>query len=130
MSLLALLAVAGTPLAPASPTPTVAREIVVMGKKLKDWNGGVSKVGGRMVCKTKKSSGDKALDAIRCGAMLSCLKPLEPRIDTLMGSALPAGEKRKGFQGLLTGIEPCLETYAAGAVARLAEDRVEHRGGV
>lgn len=129
MSLLALLAAASAPLAPVSPTPEVAREIVVMGKKLKDWKGGVSKVGGRMVCKTSKSSGDRALDAIRCGAMLSCLKPLEPRIDALMGSTLSTGEKRKGFQKLLTGIEPCLETYADGAVARLAEDRVEDRGG-
>lgn len=128
MSVLALL-VAATPLAPVLPAPGVAQEIAVMGKKLKNWKGGVSKVGGRMVCKTKKSSSDKALDAIRCGAMLSCVKPLEPRIDALMGSALPIGDKRSGFQKLLTRIEPCLETYTFGAVARLAEDRVEDRGG-
>jgi hypothetical protein len=123
-----MLLAAATPLAPVAPTPAVTQEIVVMGKKLKDWKGGVSKVGGRMVCKTKKSSGDKALDAIRCGAMLSCVKPLEPRIDALMGSALPIGQKRRDFDKMLTGIEPCLETYTAGAVARLAEDRVEDRG--
>lgn len=129
MSLLALLAAAATPFAPASPAPEVAREITVIGKKLKGWKGGVSKVGGRMVCKTSKSSGDRALDAIRCGAMLSCLKPLEPRIDALMGSTRPAGEKRRGFQAMLTGIEPCLETYSADAVARLAQDRIDDRSG-
>jgi hypothetical protein len=98
--------------------------MVVIARKLKDWKGGVSKVGGQMVCKTSKSSGDKAIDAIRCGAMLSCLKPLEPRIDALMGSDLAQGEKRRGFQKILTGIEPCLETYANAATERLARQRV------
>lgn len=121
MSLLALLAAASA--APPPPSPEVAREIVVIGRQLKTWKGGVSKVGGRMICKTRLSSGDKALDAIRCGAMLSCLTPLEPRIDTLMGSDLPQAEKRRGFQKILTGIEPCLQTYADAAAARLAEER-------
>ena len=129
MSLLALLIAASAPLAPASPTPEVAREITVIGKKLKTWKGGVSKVGGRMICKTSKSSGDKALDAIRCGAMLTCMKPLEPRIDALMASAATAAEKKRGFASMMTGMEQCAATYEAGAVARLAEDRVEDRGG-
>ncbi len=102
MSVLALLVAGATPLAPVLPTPEVAQEIVVMGKKLKGWKGGVSKVGGRMVCKTRKSSGDKALDAIRCGAMLNCMKPLEPRIDTLMGSTLAPSEKKTRFAALMS----------------------------
>lgn len=119
MSILAfLVAVAAPP-----PPPAVAEEIVVIARKLKDWKGGVSKVGGQMVCKTSKSSGDKAIDAIRCGAMLSCMKPLEPRIDALMSSDATQGDKRRGFQKILTGIEPCLERYADAATERLARQR-------
>ncbi len=129
MSLLALL-VAATPLAPVSPTPEVAQEIVVMAKKLKDWKGGVSKVGGKMICRTSKSSGDKALDAIRCGAMLSCMKPLEPHIDTLMGSKLALSEKKNRFAGMVSGVESCAAKQEAGALARLAEDRAEDRAGL
>lgn len=128
MSMLALL-VAATPLAPVAPTPAVTQEIVVMGKKLKTWKGGVSKVGGRMICKTRTSSGDKALDAIRCGAMLTCMKPVEPRIDALMASAATTSEKKTGLAAMTSGVEKCAATYEAGAVARLAEDRVEDRGG-
>ncbi len=123
MSLLALI-VATSPVAPTLPSPEVAREIVVMGKKLKDWKGGVSKLGGRMVCTTKKSSGDKALDAIRCGAMLSCMKPLEPRIDTLMGSNLARREKTRQFAALTSGLAPCAHSHEAAAIEQLALDRV------
>lgn len=131
MSLLALL-VAAAPAAAVTPgysTPEVAQEIVVMGKKLKTWKGGVSKVGGQMVCKTRQSSGDRALDAIRCGAMLSCMKPLEPRIDALMGSAAATAEKKRNFSALIAGVPQCAEKAEESAVARLAEDRVDGRTG-
>lgn len=121
MSLLAFLAAATVAAAP--PDPEVAREIVVIARQLKSWKGGVSKVGGRMICKTTTSSGDRAADAIRCGAMLSCMKPLEPRIDALMGSDRSQGDKRRAFQTMLTGIEPCMERYADAATERLATER-------
>ena len=120
MSLLMALAAAT---ATVPPPPEVAQEIVVIARKMKVWKGGVSKVGGRMICKTSKSSGDKPVDAINCGAMLSCLKPLEPRIDSLMGSELPVGEKRRGFDAILTGVAPCVKSYSDTAVDRLARER-------
>lgn len=123
MSLLALL-VATTPLTPISPPPEVAQEIIVMGKKLKTWKGGVSKVGGRMVCKTRKSSGDRALDAIRCGAMLSCMKPLEPRIDAVMRSGLARSEKTRQFTALTSGLAPCAQSQEEAAIEQLAVDRL------
>jgi hypothetical protein len=123
MSLLALVLAAspGAPLPP--PSPEVAQEIVVIGKQMKTWKGGISKVGGRMICKTSKSSGDRALDAIRCGAMLSCVKPVEPRIDALMASAVPRAEKSRRFQAIMTGLIPCYESTEAAAVERLARER-------
>ena len=93
MSLLAFLA-AATVAAPP-PAPEVAREIVVIARQLKSWKGGVSKVGGRMICKTTTSSGDRAADAIRCGAMLSCMKPLEPRIDGTALALAGSGMRRR-----------------------------------
>ena len=121
MSLLALLAAATA--APPPPSPAVAQEIVVIGRKMKIWKGGVSKVGGQMICKSSKSSGDKPVDAINCGAMLSCLKPLETRIDAVMSSSLSASQKRRGFNAILAGSEPCMQAYADVAVERLARER-------
>ncbi len=122
---LALALLAAAPALPVAPPATdVSREIVVIAKQMRGWKGGVSKVNGRMVCRTSQSSGDKALDAIRCGAMLTCMKPLEPRIDALMGSDRSRREKRDGFDAMAKGIEPCLTAYEADAVSRLAATRV------
>lgn len=121
-----LLALAGAAQAqaPAAPaTGAVAREIVVIGQKLRTWQGGVTKEQGRLVCRTRKSSGDPRLDAIRCGAMLTCTRPIEAKIDRLMSSDASRTAKRDGFAALLASAKPCLEAYEAEAVARLAAER-------
>ena len=126
---LALALLAAAPAMPAAPPATppatdVGREIVVIAKQMRGWKGGVSKVNGRMVCRTSQSSGDKALDAIRCGAMLTCMKPLEPRIDALMASDRSRREKRDGFDAMVKSAEPCVTAYESDAVSRLAATRV------
>ena len=62
--------------APAAPD-SVEQQIVVIGEKLKSWKGSVAKAEGRLVCRTRTSTGDRKLDSIRCGAMLTCVRPLE-----------------------------------------------------
>lgn len=121
MSILLALAVAAAPAPP--PSPEVAQEIVVIGKQMKTWKGGVSKVGGRMICKTSKTSGDRRIDAIRCGAMLVCTKPLEARIDALMVSDRSQAEKKRAFDALLKSSLPCLDEQEQDGIARLAEER-------
>ena len=98
-------------------------QIVVIGEKLKTWKGGVTKENGRLMCRTKESTGDKQLDAIRCGGMLTCIKPLEPRIDKLMSSDVSRLEKRDKFNAMLAGTKPCLDEYEDAAIARLAAER-------
>lgn len=122
MSILLALAVATAPAPP--PSPEVAQEIVVIGKQLKTWKGGVSKVGGRMICKTSKTSGDRRIDAIRCGAMLVCTKPLEAKIDALMVSDRSKGDKKRALDALLKSSLPCLEEQEKIGIARLAEERI------
>lgn len=121
--LLALLAAAPPVVVPPAPAD-VSREIVVIARQMRGWKGGVTKEAGRMVCRTRQSSGDKALDAIRCGGMLTCVKPLEKRIDALMASDRSRREKRDGFDAMLKGVEPCVADYEADAVSRLAAARV------
>jgi len=121
--LVALLAATPPVMLPPAPAD-VSREIVVIARQMRGWKGGVTKEAGRMVCRTSQSSGDRALDAIRCGAMLTCMKPLERRIDVLMASDRSRREKRDGFDAMMKGIEPCLADYEADAVSRLAQARV------
>ena len=110
------------PPAPAAPD-LVEQQIVVIGEKLKGRKGSVAKAEGRLVCRTRTSTGDRKLDAIRCGAMLTCVRPLEPQVDELMASDRSSDDKRRAFDRLLVPAKPCMESYEDAAVARLAAER-------
>lgn len=105
------------------PPPEVSDQIVVIGQRMADWKGGLSKVDGELACKTKKSSGDEMVDAIRCGSMLACIAPLAPQIDEIMGSDLGRKERRARVQVLSESAIPCMEDYNQAAVLRLARSR-------
>jgi hypothetical protein len=126
LALLLLLA-AGAAHAQVQPAPeapsAVDQQIVVIGEKLKTWKGSVAKADGRLVCRTREGTGDRKLDAIRCGAMLTCVRPLEGQIDELLASEIPQGAKRRAFDRLLVSAKPCMEKYEDAAVARLAAER-------
>ncbi|QWC56763.1 hypothetical protein F7D01_06340 [Erythrobacter sp. 3-20A1M] len=123
MSVLAAILLAQAPA--AVPAPTQPTEITVIGKKLANWKGGVFKRGGKLMCRTERSTGDAQLDAIRCGAMLACVRPVEGQIDAIMGSDLNKATKRKRFDALLDSTKPCLESYEDAAVAKMLARRAE-----
>ena len=109
--------------AAVEPSPEVANEIVVIGQRMDDWKGGLAKVDGELKCRTKKSSGDEIVDAIRCGSMLACIAPLAPQIDEIMASDLGRKEKQARAQEVSETAVPCMEDYNREAVLRLARSR-------
>ena len=119
---LAAAAAQGQP-APPAPSGAVEQEIVAIGERLAAWKGSVAKAEGRLVCRTRESTGDRKIDAIRCGAMLTCARPLEGQIDELMASDTARGAKRRAFDRLLVSAKPCMEEYEDAAIARLAAER-------
>ena len=127
MKRLALLLVLVAGAAHAQPAPeapsALERETAAIGEKLKAWKGSVAKADGRLVCRTREGTGDRKLDAIRCGAMLTCVRPLEGQIDELLAADMPEGAKRRAFDRLLVSAKPCMDTYQDAAVARLAAER-------
>ncbi|USA39204.1 hypothetical protein [Pelagerythrobacter marinus] len=125
MKLLALpllLAASGLQAQPAArpsapqPAPLDAQSAAA---KLKGWKGSVARADGRLVCRTRTSTGDRRLDAIRCGAMLTCARPLQGEIDRLAATAIPAGERRLAFDRLMATARPCMDRYQDEAIARL-----------
>lgn len=127
MSLFLALAAQVTPVpsAPPSVTPEVANEIVVIGRKIKTWKGRFIKKDGQLSCRTTKSTRDAEIDAIRCGAMITCTRPVEAEIDRLYGlTTLKRIEKERQINALLQTTIPCMDEYFASASLALAERRV------
>ncbi len=109
----------------AAPAPQteVEEQIVVIGERMHTWNGGLAKVDGKLTCRTKKSSGDEMVDAIRCGAMLTCMGELAPQIDEVMASEIARKEKQAQVEAIAEGAVPCMDAYHKTAVMRLAQSR-------
>jgi hypothetical protein len=122
MSLVATVLLAAAPAA-APVSPEVETEIVVIGRKLKNWRGGLRQVDGALACRTKKSTGDRAVDAIRCEAMVACYTPLQPELDRIAASNLGQAEKNRRMTDAAQTAVPCLEQHHEAGVARLAAQR-------
>lgn len=124
--LLALLAQTAAPATPPPlppPTAEVAEEIVVVGRKAMAWRGGLTKRDGKLVCRTRKTTGDRAIDAVRCGAMLRCFAPRVAEMDRIAASDLPKQERERRYKAVSDGAIPCLEEADAVGIRLLAERR-------
>lgn len=118
---LALLAAVEAALPPAA-EPAEA-PIVVIGRKLDNWRGRMERRRGNYVCRTLKSSGDKAIDAIGCQATLTCFAPMHPEVEALVALKLPKDEQKRRLQALIDGRVPCVKTTRGDLIAELAEKR-------
>jgi len=103
--------------------PDQGSEIVVIARKLKAWRGNLRQVDGELACRTRKSTGDGAIDAIGCDAMLACYAPLRPQLDAIAASDLRGAEKRRRMDAAAQSALPCLEAYHDSAIERLAAQR-------
>ena len=84
---------------------------------------GLRKQDGELACRTRRSTGDKDIDAIRCDAMLTCMAPIEGQIDAVASSDLPTAERNRRISELSMSATPCMDDYHDRAVARLAAQR-------
>ena len=107
----------------APPSEAVAREIVVIGRKMKVWKGGIYKKGDRLACRIKVSSKDKDVDAIRCGAMLRCFAPEEAEFDRIAALDVPTKERNRMMQAHAESLTPCLDAAHEAGMRYLAESR-------
>jgi hypothetical protein len=109
--------------------PPAENEIVVVGNKLREWRGNWRLRKGVVSCKTKRSTGDKAIDAIGCDAMVQCFGPLAPRFAALEGGKLPKDELRRQTDALLqeAAIGVCLTAKREAGIAALVAARRSNR---
>ena len=66
-----MLAQAAAPEAAATPSEKdIATEMVAINRTMDKWKGGIFKQDGKLTCRMNVSSGDQAVDILRCGAMV------------------------------------------------------------
>ena len=123
MSLLATLFLLTAAPAAAPASAEAANEIVVIARKLRNWRGQLEQVDGALACRTKKSSGDRAVDAIGCEAMVACYTPLQPELNRIAAADLGRAEKKRRLAEGAQSAVPCLEQHHDAGVARLAAQR-------
>ena len=75
-----ILAFAALAAVTQAPSPSSDQEILVIGRRLQTWSGKYSIKGSKISCRTKRSTGDRAIDAIGCSAFETCAGELAPRI--------------------------------------------------
>ncbi|GMM91884.1 hypothetical protein [Qipengyuania sp. MTN3-11] len=105
------------------PSEAVAEEIVVIGRKLDTWKGGIASQDGQIACRTKQSTGDEDVDAIRCGAMLRCFAPEVEEMNRLSALDVPAEERNRLMQAHAKTLVPCLDAAHKAGMRYLAEVR-------
>ena len=124
--LIAALALAAAQPAPEQP---VGDEIVVIGRKLESWRGSWRLRDGAVTCKTRRSTGDKAIDALGCDAMVACIGPLAPRFAEIEASKVDKTEMQRQADALLKDakIGDCLTARREAGIAALAAARRSKR---
>lgn len=100
-------------------------EIVVVGNKLRDWRGTWRVRDGAVKCKTKRSTGDREIDAIGCNAMVTCMTPLVPQWQEIEDADLRKAELEARLNGLLQSakVADCFKTVREESIAALVSAR-------
>ena len=109
--------------------PAVANEIEVIGRRLHDWRGRWRLVGEEVTCRTMRSTGDAAIDAVGCAALTACIAPLVPELAALEASGLPRKEASRRLDALLRDkrVYDCVFAQRETGIAALAAERRSKR---
>jgi hypothetical protein len=112
-----------------SPTPDAGtpeeREIVVIGRQLRDWRGTWRLRSGKVACKTVTSTGDAEIDRIGCQAMINCIEPKVAAITAITAEKKDRATVQTRINEVIQGQMTCLETERNQGIDTLAAARVK-----
>jgi hypothetical protein len=128
MKLLAatLLLAAGSAAAAPAPRPVdpkVAAQVPLIAGKLQDWRGAWGAAGGKLACKTVRSTGDEEIDLIGCAALIACVAPVYPELKAIADGKGAEADKQRRIDERLAGQSRCLTEHRGQGIATLALKR-------
>lgn len=112
---------------PATTADAQAEEIVVIGQKLQNWKGTWKSHKGGFLCKTTGSTGDKAVDAIGCGALTVCITPHVAEFQAIADSKDDRNSRNARITALMQSLMPCVTAERKRGIAALANQRAAAR---
>jgi hypothetical protein len=115
--------------AASASSPAVEQEITVIGRKLKTWRADYAVRGSQMACRTKKSTGDREIDAIGCQSFEQCVAKLRPRIDQSDRPDLAMAERKQMKVSIKRDLRTCVDARRDELIADLADRRFRARAG-
>ena len=123
--------IAALALAAAQPAaePPVDNEITVIANKLRDWRGNWRLRKGAVTCKTTRSTGDKAVDALGCDAMVACITPIAQQVDAIDVKKVGKEAAQQQVNGLFEAakVYDCMFAHREAGKAALAAARRSKR---
>ena len=122
--LLLIAAQTATPAAtPRQIDPKVAAQVPVIAGKLEQWRGAWGAAGGKLACKTIRSTGDEEIDALGCASMLACVRPAYPALKTIADGKATVDQKKRQIAAKLATLQPCMRQHRGQGIAELALKR-------
>ena len=125
-----LLLVAAQATATAAPAPEareidpkVAAQVPIIAGKLQQWQGVWGAAGGKLACKTVKTSGDEEIDALGCASMIACVKPEFAALKAIADGAATTEDKQRRISAKLAALQPCMKAHRGQGIAELALKR-------
>ena len=109
--------------APVAPPAIEEGEIVVIANKFKTWRGTWKSRKGQLTCKTRKSSGDREVDALSCEHLIACATPIVPQMQAVADAKLPKAERNRQMAELSQPIGPCMTERRNEAIDALLKRR-------
>ncbi len=103
--------------------PKVAAQVPVIAGKLEQWRGAWGAAGGKLACKTIRTSGDEEIDALGCASMLACVKPQYAALKTIADGKATVEEKKRQIAVKLAALQPCMKAHRGQGIAELALKR-------
>ncbi|WP_271079025.1 hypothetical protein [Aurantiacibacter sp. MUD61] len=109
----------------APPPPEIQEEIRVMAERLGNSTINVRRRDGVFRCDVEVSTGDDALDAVRCDALRYCMMQVDPQVQALGELDLPRRERDARINELAQSVGPCSEDYEDAVLTRMAWERAQ-----
>jgi hypothetical protein len=95
----------------------------VLADKLANWHGKWRIEKGLVVCHTRVSSGDPAVDAVGCRAYETCLRPHLSEITAIGNSSDGDEAKSRRMAAVFASAAPCTNQAKIEGIRQLAESR-------
>lgn len=107
--------------------PTQTDEVTVIGQKLKMWRASCQTKGAAFTCRTKRSSGDRDVDAIGDAAMAACFPAMRSRLDASQAKAVYPARRKAILAAVNEDYGRCMVKRRDALISALADKRAAAR---